>query len=116
MIKRSNGGDSDAVEQTKSHGTIAFRMVARWPHSAKDPLLGTIEHRVHARKYRPGGEFSRTETRRAHPSIGIQRHNAFLGARPTQKIHMGLTVGSENARGWYRLRLNDLEILGKADL
>ena len=29
---------------------------------------------------------------------------------------MGLTVGSKNARGWYRLRLNDLEILGKADL
>ena len=33
-------------------------MVARWPHSAKDPLLGAIEHGVHARKYRAGSEFS----------------------------------------------------------
>ena len=91
-------------------------MVARWPHSAKDSLLGAIEHRVHARKYCPGSELSRAETSGAHPSIGIQRHNTLFGTCPTQKIHMGLTVGSKNARGWYRLRLNDLEILGKADL
>jgi len=72
VIQGRDGGNGDAVEQTKPHGAVPFGVVTRRSDRAEYPLLWAVQYCVHAGEDRAGGEPGGAHAGDAHPGIRIQ--------------------------------------------
>ena len=114
VIKGSDGGYGDAVKETEPHGTVVFRVVARWPNRAENSPLETVQNRVHASEDCACGEPGSTDAGSTHPRIRIKGQQAFFGLGGQQEIYVGLTVCCKNPFIRDRPGLDHLKILSNA--